>query len=97
MVQTATIDDTTTLRRKAAVVGADVADDAILLDIDSGYFFQLNRTCAKIWAFVEQPQTLGALIDHMAAGYKVDAETCRSDVTEFVADLIDRGVLETAA
>lgn len=96
MVQTATIDDTTMVRRKAAVVGADVADDAILLDIDSGYFFQLNSTGAKIWAFVEQPQTLGALTDHMAASYKVDAETCRSDVAEFVADLIERGVLEVA-
>lgn len=94
MVQAVTIDDATVLRRKAAVVGADVADDAILLDIDSGYFFQLNRTGAKIWAFVEEPQTLGALTDHMAASYKVDVETCRSDVTEFVADLIDRGVLE---
>lgn len=91
-----TINDTTMLRRKAAVVGADVADDAILLDIDSGYFFQLNRTGAKIWAFFKEPQTLGALTDHMAASYKVDAETCRSDVTEFVADLIDRGVLEVA-
>jgi hypothetical protein len=89
-----TIDDTTTLQRKAAVVGADVADDAILLDIDTGYFFQLNSTGAKIWAFVEQPQTLGALTAHMAANYKVDAETCRSDVAEFVADLIERGVLE---
>lgn len=96
MADATTIDEMTLLRRKAAVVGADVADDAILLDIDSGYFFQLNRTGAKIWAFVEEPQTLGALTDHMAASYKVDAETCRSDVTEFVADLIARGVLEVA-
>ncbi len=96
MAGAVTIEQTTTLRRKAAVVGADVADDAILLDIDTGYFFQLNVTGAKIWAFVEQPQTLGALTDHMAASYKVDAETCRSDVAEFVADLIDRGVLEIA-
>lgn len=96
MADAATIGDMTMLRRKAAVVGADVADDAILLDIDTGYFFQLNVTGAKIWAFVEQPQTLGALTDHMAASYKVDAETCRSDVAEFVADLIDRGVLEIA-
>lgn len=96
MAGAVTIEQTTTLRRKAAVVGADVADDAILLDIDTGYFFQLNVTGAKIWAFVEQPQTLGALTDHMAASYKVDGETCRSDVAEFVADLIDRGVLEIA-
>lgn len=96
MVRTAVIDDGTMLRRKAAVVSADVADDAILLDIDSGYFFQLNRTGTRIWTFVEAPQTLGALCDHMAANYRVDDEACRRDVITFVADLIERGVLEVA-
>ncbi|MCW3846656.1 PqqD family protein [Sphingomonas sp. LB-2] len=89
-----TIDATTRLRRKPGLVAADVADDAILLDIDSGYFFQLNRTGAKIWALVAEPQSLGAVCDHMANGFRVDPETCRSDVTEFVADLLERGVLE---
>lgn len=97
MVQTLTIGEMTVLRRKAAVVGADVADDAILLDIDSGYFFQLNRTGARIWAFVDEPRTMSALCDHMAASYKVDAEECRRDVTEFVTDLISRGVLQMAS
>jgi len=96
MVRTAVIDDGTMLRRKAAVVSADVADDAILLDIDSGYFFQLNRTGTRIWTFVEAPQTLGALCNHMAANFQVDVDACRRDVTEFVAELIERGVLEVA-
>jgi hypothetical protein len=96
MVQTATIDEGTKLRRKAAVVSADVADDAILLDIDSGYFFQLNRTGTRIWSFVEAPQTLGALCKHMATHHRVDADTCRHDVAAFVVDLIERGVLEVA-
>jgi len=95
-MQGATIDDMTVLRRKPAVVGADVAADTVLLDVDSGYFFQLNRTGARIWAFVEEPQTFRAVCDHMAAGHRVDEGECRRDVTEFVADLIDRGVLELA-
>ncbi len=96
MEQPLTIDETTVLTRKAAVIGADVADEAILLDVDSGYFFQLNRTGSRIWAFVEQPTTMGALCDHMAASYKVDVEDCRRDVTEFVLGLIERGVLAVA-
>ena len=89
-----TINDATRLRRKPGLVAADVADDAILLDIDSGYFFQLNRTGSRIWALVAQPQDLGAVCDQMAGGFRVDPETCRRDVTEFVADLLARGVLE---
>ena len=94
MEQAVTIDEMTLLSRKAALIGADVADEAILLDVDSGYFFQLNRTGARIWAFFEQPRTMGALCEHMAASHRVDVEDCRRDVTEFVADLIERGVLK---
>lgn len=86
--------DTTRLRRKPGLVAADVADDAILLDIDSGYFFQLNRTGARIWSLVAEPQSFGAVCDQMAASFRVDAETCRRDVAEFVTNLLENGVLE---
>jgi hypothetical protein len=88
------IDDATQLQRKPGLVAADVADNAILLDIDSGYFFQLNRTGAAIWSLVAEPRSLGAVCDHMAGEFRVDPETCRTDVVEFVAELLERGVLE---
>ena len=94
MTDAPVITDATRLRRKPGLVGADVADDAILLDIDSGYFFQLNRTGSKIWSLVAEPQDLRTLCDRMAGSFRIDPETCRRDVTEFVADLLERGVLE---
>lgn len=91
------IDATTRLRRKAEMVAADVADEAILLDIETGYFFQLNLTGARIWALLEAPMTLDQLCTRMGEHFRVDPETCRSDVTEFVADLLDRHVLKIDA
>jgi hypothetical protein len=94
MTSARTIDDATQLQRKANLVGADVADTSVLLDIDSGYFFQLNRTGAAIWSLVSEPRSLGAICDRMAGDFRVDPETCRADVVEFVGDLLERGVLE---
>lgn len=94
MTSALTIDDATQLQRKPGLVAADVADNAVLLDIDSGYFFQLNRTGAAVWSLVAEPQSLGAICDRMAGEFRVDPETCRSDVIEFVGDLLERGVLE---
>lgn len=88
------IEAATILRRKPGLVAADTADEAILLDIDTGYFYQLNKTGAKIWTLVEEPMAFGALCEAMASAFRVDPETCRSDVQEFVADLLDRGILE---
>jgi hypothetical protein len=85
--------DNAMISRKPTLIAADVADEAILLDVDSGYFFQLNPTASRIWNLVETPRPLSELCDEMGRTFAVDAETCRSDVHEFVADMRDRGLL----
>lgn len=94
MTRAHAIDEATQLQRKASLVGADVADTSVLLDIDSGYFFQLNRTGAAIWSLVSEPRSLDVICEKMAAEFRVDPEACRADVVEFVGDLLERGLLE---
>ena len=36
-------------------VAAQIGDEAVILDIESGYYFQLNPTAARIWALLEAP------------------------------------------
>ena len=88
------LNEDTRIGRRDSVVSADVADDAILLDIDSGYFFQLNRTAARIWSLLETPQTFGQLCATLQQEYAMAPATCQSDVGEFVADLSARGVVQ---
>lgn len=92
----AALSDETRIGRRDSVVSADVADDAILLDIDSGYFFQLNRTAARIWSLLETPLTFGRLCASLGQEFGIDADVCRADVQEFVADLNERGIVELA-
>ncbi len=88
------LSEETRIGRRETVVSADVADDAILLDIDSGYFFQLNRTGARIWSLLEEPQTFGQLCASLQEQYGMEAGLCQADVSEFVADLNARGIVQ---
>jgi len=99
MTHAALIDENVLIGRKPTLVSADVVDEAILLDVDSGYFFQLNKTAARIWGLVETPRPLSALYAELEQAYDVDAATCRSDAAAFIADLLDREllVIETPA
>ena len=90
------LDDSDLISRKPTLVGADVANEAILLDVDSGYFFQLNKTAARIWALVETPRSFEDLCTALGEGFDVDPAQCRSDVGEFVADMRERGLLEVS-
>lgn len=87
------LSDNAIVRRKPTLVAADVADEAILLDVDSGYFFQLNKSASQIWHHAQQPIALSDLCRKMAESFDVDASICRDDVAAFVMDMQERGLL----
>lgn len=86
----------TQIRHNANVVAVEVTSEAILLDVDSGYFFQLNNTAASIWHLLEQPRSLAELCQALEGDYQGGAAAIADDVRGFVADLVERGILELA-
>ena len=88
------IDDTVMISRHVDMIAADVGEEAVILDIQSGYFFQLNQTAARIWTLLESQTSAGALCAKMAESYSVDPATCRGDVIGFIADMRDRGLVD---
>jgi Coenzyme PQQ synthesis protein D (PqqD) len=87
------IDDTMMVTRSQNMIAADVGNEAVILDIQSGYFFQLNRTAALVWGLLETQISAGALCAKMAEAHSVDPALCRDDVMEFIADMRERGLI----
>ena len=87
------IDDTMMVSRRENMIAADVGDEAVILEIQSGYFFQLNRTAALVWGLLESPLSAGALCAKMAEAHSVDSAICRDDVLEFITDMRDRELI----
>ena len=87
------IDDTMMVSRRETMIAADVGNEAVILDIQSGYFFQLNRTAAQVWGLLESQITAGELCAKMAESHLVDSAICRGDVMDFIADMRDRGLI----
>lgn len=88
------IQDGDMISRSDSVVAADAMDEAILIDIDSGYFFQLNKSAAHIWGLVEQPRSFVDLCGALRQAFKTAPDSFRTDVAEFVAEMKDRGLLK---
>ncbi len=96
MTDTITLNDETLILRADNIVAVDVSDEAILLDVDSGYFFQLNRTAATIWRLLEAPRSFADLCVALQADFPGGNEALAADVRGFVIDLADRRVLQLA-
>jgi hypothetical protein len=92
-----TLDDSSMIARNETLVAAQVGDQAMLMDLDSGAMFQLNRTGARIWELVETPQTLADLVATLEQSFPGGGDTLRGDVAAFVAQMRETGLIEITA
>lgn len=79
--------------RAANKMAAEMGDGTVILDIETGFYYQLNATGARIWALLEEPLSIAALVDRLAMAFAVDRETCRAEVCEFVTTMHDKELL----
>lgn len=75
------------VERHGNVVARRVADDAILLDLRNGRFFDLNGVGARIWDLLETRRSIDALVEVIVAEYDVSEEAAKGDVLRLVDEL----------
>ena len=85
--------DNTILSRREGLMAADMNGSAVMMDIMSGKYYNLGEVGGRIWEMLEEPMTLGALVQKLTDEYDVSAERCRSDMLPFLNTLIERGLL----
>lgn len=86
------LDPATVVRRAAHVLGEPVGDVVVILDPDADVYVRLNRTGARLWRALEEPRTVGALADDLAAAYGLEPARALADTRSYVGDLVARGL-----
>lgn len=84
----------TPLRRGVRVAAAEVHDETVLLDLERGTYFALNRTGAVVWELLAEPRTQDELHAALLARFDVDAETLRADLAALLDDLAHHGLID---
>lgn len=70
-------------------ISCDVADEAVLLSMQTGEYYGLNPVGASIWRHIQQPQTVAGLVAALMDEYDgVTADECRAEVLSFLEEMI---------
>ena len=85
--------DTTILSRRSGLMTADMDGSAVMMDIMTGKYYNLGAVGGRIWELLEEPMTLGDLVQKLTGEYDVTAEKCLADITPFLEKLLERGLL----
>ena len=58
--------------RKEGLITADMDGETVMMDIETGKYYNLGRTGGSIWVIIEKPHTFDAIIDEMIEIYDVE-------------------------
>lgn len=82
--------------RGVECVSTEVEDALVLLDLEGGTYFTLNRSAADVWQALAEPRTVQGIVDILIAKYAVPPEHCAQSVARLLADLTEKGLTKRA-
>jgi PqqD family protein of HPr-rel-A system len=82
------------VRRIEDVLDTEIDDQTVMMDIEQGSYFGLNKPATRIWAMLAEPIVIDELCDRLTEEFDVPREQCEQQVGEFLANLLDRGLLQ---
>jgi hypothetical protein len=76
-----------------SVVSAELDDEAVLLDVESGIYFGLVGIGTQIWQLLEQGVSEVEMTRLLLEEYEVEEPRLRADVANFLAGLERQGLI----
>jgi Coenzyme PQQ synthesis protein D (PqqD) len=86
----------TVLARNPAILFNDFDDGIMMMDIDSGLYFDVDAIGGRIWSLLDEPASLGTICAALAEDYDVDPDTCAQETSEFLGELLEKGLIQRA-
>lgn len=79
--------------RNPDLIATEMDGELVMMSVERGEYFGLKGIGSRIWALLEQPQTLDQLVSQVCQEFKVEADVCRQDLTRFTQQMLDKGLL----
>lgn len=87
----------TILKRSENVTFQTVADEAILIRLDTGTYFSLNKIGTEFWDMLDGQQSIGEHAAVIAEKYDVDAAMVTDDLLELATQMQAEQLVEETA
>jgi len=79
-----------------SVVSAELDEEVILLNVESGVYFGLDAIGTRIWSAIEQGASEEEIFAQLVEDYDVEPHQLRSDIANFLDMLREQGLVRAA-
>lgn len=75
-------------------ISADLAGEAMILNLETGIYYGLAGVGARIWELIHEPTRVADIRDTILQEYEVELERCERDLVYLLEQLVETGLIE---
>ncbi len=79
--------------RNPEIIHSAMDDEVVMMSVDQGLFFGLDKIGAHIWELLETPKTGEEVITLLLSQYDVTRDQCENDTLRFLSNMLDKKVI----
>lgn len=72
----------------------EIDGETVLLSIDKGNYYGMNKVLTSIWNWLEQPTKVSDICRRVTELYEVSDDVCQKDVMKALNDLQREGLID---
>ena len=73
---------------------SEIAEEAVILNLESGVYYGLNEVGVDIWQWLQQPQTTESLLNLLLQEYDVTPEQAKQDLEAILQEMSAAKLIE---
>jgi GeoRSP system PqqD family protein len=77
-----------------SAVCAEIGDEAVLLQVDTGVYFGLDTVGTRIWQLLSSATTADSIVETLLQEFDVERRVLEQDVAAFLSRLREKGLVQ---
>jgi hypothetical protein len=83
----------TVFRRKADLLFNEIDGEVVMLSIENGEYYGMDKVGSRIWELLDQPYSFKDLVGKLMDEYEVSEQQCSGDTLAFLKKLTDKKLI----
>ncbi|MEW6601378.1 MAG: PqqD family protein [Nitrospirota bacterium] len=81
------------MKKNPSVICTELDEGAVLLNLDTRYYFSLNETGLRIWQIMDECHDPSEIGEKLACEYEVEVDRSTSSVIRLIGELEREGLI----
>jgi hypothetical protein len=89
-----TLNDSSTIVANRNLLGCDLSEGAVILDLESGVYYGLDAVGTFTWSVIQEPKAFSDVTGALLEEYAVERDRCVEDLKKLFTEMAERNLID---